>query len=228
MVSKEDLANMHSALVKQTKGLICDAVSPLKSDINDLCARMDRQEKTSAQVQPSSSSMSPDVKQLIDGLDPAHRRISMSGFPEKMPASERANHIDKFVKSIDGFPFVVTTGTIFKGPKNNRKPTKCSFVEFSTTDSVRDALSLVKNKSFQVGDASITIKNALSKINGVRNYSLREAERMAKEHVSIGKDTITIDWKAREVKKGLVAIFVQLREKTKGTFQGDFSTLSLP
>ena len=123
---------------------------------------------------------------------------------------------------------MVTTGTIFKGPKNDRKPTKFSFVEFSTTDSVRDALSLVKNKSFTVGDASITIKNALSKINGVRNYSLREAERMAKEHVSIGKDTITIDWKAREVKEGLVAIFVQLREETKGTFQGDFSALSLP
>ena len=92
----------------------------------------------------------------------------------------------------------------------------------------RDALSLVKNKSLTVGGASIAIKNALTKINGVRNYSLREAEKMAKDRVNTGKESITIDWKARCVNHGVVSIFVQTRDETKGTFQGDFADLSLP
>jgi hypothetical protein len=96
MVSKEDLKSLQSSLLKETKGLVADAVQPLKTDIIELRARMDAQEKRPAQTQlASSSTMSPAVKQLIDGLDPAHRRISLSGFPEKVPASERFEHIDK-------------------------------------------------------------------------------------------------------------------------------------
>ena len=123
---------------------------------------------------------------------------------------------------------MTTTGTIFKGPKNNRKPSKFSFVEFSTPDNVRDALAMVKNRVFKVGDATIIIKNALSKINGARNFSLREAERMAKERVTIGKETISIDFKTRCVNHGTTAIFVQKKDDMKGTFQGDFADLSLP
>ena len=45
--------SMHSALLKQTKGLICDAISPLKSDINDLRARMDKQKKKNECTSPT-------------------------------------------------------------------------------------------------------------------------------------------------------------------------------
>lgn len=211
MASKDDLIGLQSSILSQTQGLIQDAVDPLKSDICDMKSRVSKIEAAAAHgtssSHPSSSSLSPNIKQLIDGLDPAHRRISLSGFPEKMTARERSGHIDKFFFSIPGFSHVVTTGIIFKRPKNDRKPTKFSFVEFSTTDTVREALTLVKNTNVSVDGATITIKNALTKIDGVRNYSLREAEKMAKDRVSTGKDTITMDWKTRCVNHGTTAIF---------------------
>ena len=165
---------------------------------------------------------------MIDGLDPAHRRISTSGFSGKMLAIKRNEHFAKLFQSISGFPHVVTSGIILKGPRNDRKPTKFSFIEFATTDMVREALVLLKNKSLTVNGSSISFKNALTKINGVRNYSLREAEKMAKDRVSVGKETIVIDWKNRCVNLGTTTIFSQSRDEMKGTFQGDFSDLVLP
>ncbi len=65
-------------------------------------------------------------------------------------------------------------------------------------------------------------------MNAARNYVLREAEKMAKEHVSIGKDTIRIDWKGRCVMHGSSTIIIQEKNVLKGIFQGDFVELTLP
>ena len=43
--------------------------------------------------------MSPDVKQMLDGLDPAHKQIVFGGFSEKVTQEERVILIEKFLSS---------------------------------------------------------------------------------------------------------------------------------
>ena len=57
-------------------------------------------------------SLSPDIKNMIDNLDPAHKRITFSGFPVPMAQDERKQMIEKFFEGFQNLPKVQNIGLI--------------------------------------------------------------------------------------------------------------------
>jgi hypothetical protein len=232
MATKDDLVTLQSNLQKQTKGLIAEAVGPLKTDITELRQRMDIQEKKQKAAPSASSGSSSyipaDIKIILDSLDPAHKRIVFSGFPLDMACKERTTHIEKFLAKFPSVPKYISVGVIPKGPKNNRSATKMSFVEFCSSDDAYSALKVLKSEKLEFGSVSITIKGALTKVNGTRNYSLGAAERMIRATPDVKADGIKIDWKTRKIEYGGEEVFCQQQNELKGTFMGAFSHLVLP
>ena len=121
----------------------------------------------------TNTSLSPDIKNMIDNLDPAHNRITFSGFPVSMAQDERKTFIEKFFAGFQNLPKVQNIGLILKGPKNNRQPTKLSYAEFFSRDDVSEVMKITKDSSLKVGNESISPKHGLTKINGARNWALR-------------------------------------------------------
>ena len=248
MVSKVDLQKMEVAIMKNTKAQISEAIDPLKSEIFDLKERVQNaEEKWSSDAlslelrmgkiekNPSTSSqadtktsLSPDIKNMIDNLDPAHNRITFSGFPVSMAQAERKKMIEEFFAGFQKLPKVSNIGLILKGPKNNRQATKLSYAEFYSRDDVSEVMKITKDSSFKIGDVSISPKKGLTKINGARNWALREAEKLIKEFMGGSQDDIKIDWKKRTIEKGTTPLFDQQPSDLKGTFLGACSSLTLP
>ena len=56
-------------------------------------------------------------------FDPHKCCAALLGFPDSMTPSERIPHIEQFIGKFKEFK-VVDYGTIYSGPKNDRKPTK--------------------------------------------------------------------------------------------------------
>ena len=119
-------------------------------------------------------------------------------------------------------------GTIFKGPKNNRQPSKMSFVEYFASDDSSTALKKLKNDKIEVGPTSITIKGALAKTNGARNWALRAAEKILQEVPDIKIDDVKLVWPKREIEYGGTVVFKQEKNDLKGTFLEKFVHLTLP
>ena len=226
MASKKDLQELRKEVTKETKGIVSDAVHPLKSDLCEIRTRVAKLE--SAPIPGNSSAapatMSAEVKSILDSLDPAHKQIVFSGFPEKLPHAERIQLIQLFLNGIPDTPPLKTSGIIYKGPRNNRQETKMSFIEYGSTDDARALLKKIKELPCILGGQNIKIKAGLTKVNGARNYHLGEAARIITEFSKTYDSSvvqITIGWKERIVKRGLVDIlFQQKNDELKGTFGG--------
>ena len=179
MALKSDLTSLRQEITQDTRASIAEAVVPIKSEIAELRERILvlEKQKTVPSASSGSSYIPADIKIILDSLDPAHKRIVFSGFPLDMACKERTKHIEKFLVKYPSLPKYISVGVIPKGPKNNRTATKMSFVEFSSSDDAYSALKLLKSEKLEFGSASITIKGALTKVNGTRNYSLGAAEK---------------------------------------------------
>ena len=165
MASKKDLQELRKEVTKETKGIVSDAVHPLKSDLCEIRTRVAKLE--SAPIPGNSSAapatMSAEVKSILDSLDPAHKQIVFSGFPEKLPHAERIKLIQNFLNGIPDTPPFKTSGIIYKGPRNNRQETKMSFIEYGSTDDARALLKKIKELPCILGGQNIKIKAGLTK-----------------------------------------------------------------
>ena len=101
--TKKDLVDMKNDIRKETRGFISDAVSPLKEELSEVHkGSLQLQERTnklennpgSPSHAAQSTSISPEVKVLLDSLDPAHKRIAFKGFPLSMLQEERRKYIE--------------------------------------------------------------------------------------------------------------------------------------
>ena len=118
---------------------------------------------------------------------------------------------------------VVDYGTIYSGPKNDRKPTKHCFVQFASEERAREFVEKAARVELKVGSSVVKIKHRVSKLNGARNYSLRKAKEMIEKFDSSIKPTI--EWSDRCIKVGEDIAFQQGKEEIGGTFAGRFSDL---
>ena len=115
-----------------------------------------------------------------------------------------------------------------KGPKNKREITRFSYVEYFSTDDVKTVLDFVKNTPLNVGGDSISVKRALTKINGSRNWALREAEKLVKAFAENISGEVKLQWPTRSVLLNDLEVFKQTTDDMKGTFSGARKDLKLP
>ena len=232
MASKKDLENLETSISKNTKIQIAEAVDPLKSDLYDLRQRVTGLETNgvagASNPAGKSSTISPEIKALVDSLDPAHKRIAFSGFPLSMAQEIRRKHIEDFLRGFQNLPNTQNIGMIMKGPKNKREITRLSYVEYFSSDDVKTVLDFVKNTPLNVGGDSISVKRALTKINGSRNWALREAEKLVKAFAENISGEVKLQWQTRSVLLNDLEVFKQTTDDMKGTFSGACKDLKLP
>ena len=81
--------------------------------------------------------------------------------------------------------------------------------------------------------ATIQVKPARSKLNGKRNYSIRRAEELIKDHDQAKDQEVKIEWKTttagvRQVQVNGKIAFEQDKHEVGGTFHAPFGDLVLP
>ena len=79
-----------------------------------------------------------------------------------------------------------------------------------------------------MGDKTLSIKPARSKLNSQRNYSLRKAEELIKESEHSKDKTVSISWDTRSVTVNNISAFTQGKTDTGGSFLAPFELLALP
>ena len=72
------------------------------------------------------------------------------------------------------------------------------------------------------------MKSALTKLAGMRNYSMSKAEELIKASEAAQGQPVHVDMKKREIKVGNDVAFSQNKQEKGGSFQGAFSGLELP
>ena len=115
-------------------------------------------------------------------------------------------------------------------PDKNGKETENGFVEFSDKKLVRRVLSAVKSGNLKVDDfRGVIVKRANTEIDRNRNWAIKTAERLIREHPSArGKTVEAKKGEGRGVYVDSVQVFSQEPRFSKdGTFHGAFATLKL-
>ena len=179
-VTKKDITDLRTSISQEIRGSITAAVSPLKEDIaatrseiGDLRNRVSVLESiptgSSSSGMNISTVISPEVKSMLDSLDPAHRQIVFTGFDLSMTQPDRTKMIQNFISGFSTVPSSSNFGAILTGPSNKRVITDKSYVEFSSIDDARAALKIMESGVFHVSGKETRVKAALSKINRSRN-----------------------------------------------------------
>ena len=103
------------------------------------------------------------------------------------------------------------------------------YVEYFSSDDVQSVLGLVKNTPLNIGTDNILIKKALTKMNGSRNWALREAEKFAKTYAENNSGgEVKLEWMTRRVTLQGEDVFKQTADEMKGNFPGACKDLKLP
>ena len=86
-----------------------------------------------------------------------------------------------------------------------------------------------------VGGAKVQVRSALTAVNRKRNYSLKTAESLVKQHLPKTAELTEIDWKARTVtvwtdkeKEAKDIKFTQTPNELGGKFSSNCGALKLP
>ena len=236
MAMKTDLDDMKTQFIADTKLLVAEAVDPIKSEVYDLKNEMNQFKQRLTDIEttgpPVSSQPAPppsnEFQKLVNSLDPAKKRIAFIGWPDTISADARITHIQTLlakhtpaIKSID-------IDNFYTGPLNQRTLSNAAFAEFSSPDAAKRALSLLNNSDKQVGDITLTIKPARTKLNGQRNHSLRKADELIKGSPHSTGKTTHISWDSRAVKVGEATAFTESKQETGGRFLPPYDQLALP
>jgi hypothetical protein len=227
-VSKEDLSTLRAEVVKETKVCISEAVDPLKTEILDVRARLDKVEKSPGAAPLGSQSA---YDKLASAFDPARRRVSFLGMPQEWDASKRVEALNTFMAAQPPQFRTTDIGNLYQGPHNDRKLKAVSYVEFGSDDVAREFLKTLPQGVGNVkldGGKTVSAKPGISKVNAARNYALRKAEEMLKADPGSAGKGVTADLKERVVKVGAHVAFAQLQKELGGTFAGGFAHLKLP
>ena len=159
----------------------------------------------------------------------AKRQIVFKDFSDSISSNDRIQFIESLMDQYKiKFNYI---DHFFSGPKNSRKITKKSFVEFHSQQSAIKALEALggKNKKFEITDSeSCTLTTAITAINQKRNWSLRKASELIKESsLSSGKN-VEINWKERRVIVDSKEVFLQSNQDLGGRFLNPYDRLKLP
>ena len=114
-------------------------------------------------------------------------------------AADRLRQVERFLAENAKDFRAVAVDNIYNGPYTDRKLTKATYAEFASPDSRREALNCLSGKTLSVGGQNITFKNARTKLNGQRNYSLRKAEEVIKGSTQSSGKSAKIKWTERSV-----------------------------
>ena len=223
MATKSDVDKVSTDLMKHTKVMIAEAVDPIKAEMYDMKCRLDNYDKhkrgDSARTQTSSSQH--------PGLDPALKQIAFIGFPDSISAADRLRQVERFLAENAKDFRAVAVDNIYNGPYTDRKLTKATYAEFASPDSRREALNCLSGKTLSVGGQNITFKNARTKFNGQRNYSLRKAEQVIKGSTQSSGKSVKINWTERSVTVDGSPAFTQDKTETGGSFVSPYADLTL-
>ena len=186
MATKSDLATMRQSITAETKAELAAPVDPLKDAVADVRAEVTalKARVTSCESKPASSgalssaeAVSPDIRKMLDQLDPSKRRVSFIGFPASVGAEARTAEINAYLSQHYPAFKPVSVGNIFRGPYTSRTLSQVAYAEFSDNDIARGFTTTAKAKpiSFMSGGSSIAVKLALSSLYPARNYALKRA-----------------------------------------------------
>ncbi|CAK0878696.1 unnamed protein product [Prorocentrum cordatum] len=181
------LTALHGTIKRETQEAISVAVDPLRDEMRDLTDRVQRLDMGGCGQRHLS---------LMNRVDVAHRRMVFIG-SEVMDTSSREADIHAFASTL-GADFQGQPGHFFSVPRNSRKITRVSYLEFGT----------------------------LEKVNLTRNWALRTATELIKK--APGCENAQVDFRARQVRIGDVTVFEQSPGDLEGTFKGSFSHLRFP
>ena len=226
---KTDLDEMGSKLASDTKVLVAEAVDPIKSEVYDLKQRVTTLEAGGPpDPKPSTQTSPPQLQKLVNSLDPAKKRVAFLGWPDTFSADARIKHIEALLSQHAPAMRVIDIDNIYQGPYGQRTLTKGAYAEFPSPDSARRALNLLKDAKKEVGDTTISIKPARTKINSQRNYSLKKAEELIKSSPDSQGKQVSISWDTRAVTVNQADAFTQSKGDNGGTFLAPYDQLSLP
>lgn len=202
-----------------------DELADVSSSVGDLIARV---RKLEAMPASSSTAAAPskELTDLLNSLDPAKCRAAFIGFGDGLDEQRRAEEIEKVMQQYSAHRFKVV-GHFYKGGRGARKLSKVSFVEFASEEARANFVKAVGDKKFSIGGQQVSVKNALTKVNAKRNYSLRSACDLIKADAKANGKTVELKWSDRSVVVDSVAVFGQDRHEVCGKFLGEFAHLSL-
>ena len=213
LATKTDLETLQGKLSEQVKDTVEAAVQPVRTQVQDLNARVGKLEKEGGHATTGN-----------DPHDPAHKRVSFLRFPDTCTADERLAETQRFVHK---FPLhsPLAVSNKYTGPYNNRSCSKHGFAEFADRDARDNFLKAAKETSFTVKGVVVGVKKAKTSFNGQRDYSLYKAADVLKA-AAPGK-SVTLERDSRTVAVDKVCAFKQEKDETGGTFCGGYSHLSL-
>ena len=229
--TKKDLNDLRKDMAESTKILVAEAVDPLKHEMRNLRNRISKIEASPAQLSSAQGSGSADFNKILNSLDPALRRVAIVGLPDGWDAAKRIDVITKSIAEQFSSFKPLDVGCFFSGPYNNRKLTKACYVEFGSQDMVTAFLKKLPTGqgNFKVqGADALTAKQARTKVNAQRNYSLRKAEELIKADPKAKDKNVQIHYKDRLIKVDDSIAFKQDKHELGGTFSGGYDHLALP
>jgi hypothetical protein len=96
------------------------------------------------------------------------------------------------------FPSVRYTAVdnLYSGPYSGRKATKAAYVEFASAEAATDFFKEVKSNhssKLSIGGKELDVKPARTKLNGQRNYSIRQAHDLIKSHPQANNKEVEFD-----------------------------------
>ena len=137
--------------------------------------------------------------------------------------------------SVDGTSSIINIEHISQGPKDNRKLTGVSIIEFSSRD-VREGLlqklqganSIIKTQGFD----NLTVARAKTALQKKRNDALHRARDVLSKDARCNSKSVTIEWqisnsKDRAVKVDGVPAFIQKVSDFSGEFLAPFNDVVL-
>ena len=214
-------APLHNAV-----GKLCGDVTRLSQEaienfdrVGRLEAKVDTLQSGGGEASSSSSQPNP--------FDPARRQVAFIGFEPGSSTDERIAAMDAFMTKHFADIRPVCTNIY---PDKDGNPTNNGFVEVVDSKLVRRVTKIVKDRSLKLdGRAGVAIKPALTAIDRNRNWALKKATTLVREHPAAhGK---TVDFKRAEgrgVYVDNVQVFSQEPRFSKGgTFHGSFVGLKL-
>ena len=222
MATKVDMDKVSADLKQHAKAMIAEAIDPIKAEMYDFKCRLALYEKQKMDAAEQATATSQRV-----GPDPALKQIAFIGFPDSMPAADRLRQVERFLAENAKDFRTVGMDNIYTGPYTDRKITKAAYAEFASPDSRREALKCLSGKTLSVGGKNITFKNARTKANGQRNFSLRKAEQVIKGSERSNGKTVRIVWKDRSVTVDDTPVFTQGKSEIGGSFASPYADLTL-
>ena len=139
MATKQDLREMQSEILRDTKIEIATAVDPLKEEV---CELRDRVSKIESKARSPAAAGATDkqlmeLQRLVQECDPALKRVAFTGWPDTVTPEARLQKITEFLNGHCAGLHVADTDHFYSGPYNDRKITKASFAEFVSSDAAK-------------------------------------------------------------------------------------------